>query len=522
MGKYYFVGSGIASLAGAAFLIRDGGVLGQDIVIFEESQHLGGAFDARGDAAHGYYMSGSRMFESKYRCTFDLLSSIPSASNPNISIKEETDLAAREVPWFNHARLVDRDGNITDFHELGFNERDRLDLLAIMAKPEHMLDDRSIADCFQPHFFQTNFWFEWCTLFAFEPWHSAIEFKRYLLRFVHHFATIDTQEGVYRTLYNQYDAIAEPLARWLATRGVEFRHGVRVNDLDFLPAGRRITVSGIHWEQAGLTGRVPIAENDKVFVTLGSMTADKRFGATDHAPSLAQGKKAGAWQLWENLARGRPLFGNPSVFDEHTGESAWVSFTATMRDPLFFELMKAFSGSEAGMGGLITFKDSSWLLTLSIYHQPFFRDQPEGTYVWWGYGLFHDRPGDYVKKPMNACTGAEILEEVLGHLHFGAQRERIMADADCIPCLMPYITSQFLVRSGGDRPQVVPPGSTNLAFLGQFAEQPDDVVFTVEYSVRTAATAVYTLLGLDKKPPSVYKGLLSPEVVWQALRTLHR
>jgi oleate hydratase len=87
---------------------------------------------------------------------------------------------------------------------------------------------------------------------------------------------------------------------------------------------------------------------------------------------------------------------------------------------------------------------------------------------------------------------------------------------------MPYITSQFLVRKAGDRPLVVPKGSTNLAFLGQYAELPDDVVFTVEYSVRSAQIAVDTLMKLDKKPSPIYKGLHDPKVVLEALQTLGR
>ncbi len=522
MSKYYFVGSGIASLAGAAFLIRDGGVLGKDIVILEESHDFGGAFDAHGDASNGYFMSGSRMFEAKYLCTFGLLASIPSVSNPQISVKEETEQAEKNARWFNKARLVDRGGKITNFHELGFSERDRLDLVGVMAKPEHVLDGKRIADCFEEHFFQTNFWFEWCTLFAFEKWHSAIEFKRYLLRFVHHFSTIDTQEGIYRTLYNQYDSMAVPLVRWLTSHGVTFQFHTRVTNLDFKPAGDEITVTALHLVKEGREATQALGDGDKVFVTNGSMTADKAFGSNSQPPRLDRSKKAGAWQLWETLAQGRPQFGNPSVFDDHIGESSWISYTVTVKEPLFFELIKAFSGSKPGTGGLITFKDSSWLITISIFHQPFFRDQPEGVFVWWGYGLFHDRPGDYVKKTMAECSGAEILEEVLGHLHFDKYKDEIIAASHCIPCMMPYITSQFLVRKGGDRPQVVPEGSTNLAFLGQFSEQPDDVVFTVEYSVRSAQTAVYTLLKLDMKPPAVYKGLESPEIIVKAIRTLHR
>jgi len=194
----------------------------------------------------------------------------------------------------------------------------------------------------------------------------------------------------------------------------------------------------------------------------------------------------------------------------------------TMKDPLFLELIQRFSGSEAGKGGLITFKDSSWLFTLSVFQQPFYTDQQDGVSLWWGYRLYHDRVGNYVKKTMAECTGREILEKVLSHLQFDNEKERIMATANVIPCMMPYITSQFLVRKSGDRPEVVPKGSTNLAFIGQFSELPDDVVFTVEYSVRSAQIAIYLLLKLKKKPTPLYKGQYDPRVLFDALKTLHR
>jgi oleate hydratase len=523
MSTHTFVGSGIASLAGAVILIRDGAVAGRDIVILEESHQTGGAFDAHGDAELGYFMSGSRMFEAMYQCTFDLLDSIPSATDPAISVTEETNRAAAKWPWDAKVRLVNRDGSVPDAHTMGFTERDRIDLTKLIAEPESLLDDKRITDCFQPHFFETNFWMEWCTLFAFEPWHSAIEFRRYLRRFVHHFSTIDVQHGIYRTVYNQYDSIIVPIVKWLKERGVLFRHGVRVEDLGFESGSDAITVTSITTSGTDGAAILPVAPDDRVFVTNGSMTADKAFGSMTKAPGLDASNQSGAWKLWEKLAQGRPAFGNPAAFNSNIAESSWISFTVTVKDPLFLELMERFSGSAAGAGGLITFKQSSWLITLSIYHQPFFPDQPEGVAVWWGYGLFHDRPGDFVKKPLIECTGAEILEEVLGHLRFSAADEAaVMAASTCIPCAMPYITSQFMVRKRGDRPKVVLDGSTNLAFLGQYAEQPDDVVFTVEYSVRCAMTAVYTLLKIDKAPPPVYAGLHSPQVIVDAIRTLHR
>jgi oleate hydratase len=521
---YFFVGSGIASLAGAVYLIRDGGVAGKNIVILEESQEVGGALDAHGDAATGYFMSGSRMFESKYNCTFDLLSSIPSTTDPTVSVTAETNRVSVENSWDDKARLVDFQGKVTDFHSLGFTERDRLDLLTLLAAPENALNAQRISDWFTPPFFQTNFWYEWCTLFAFQPWHSVIEFRRYLLRFMHRFATIDTQQGIYRTKYNQYESIATPVVAWLRERGVEIRFGTSVTNLGFKKASPgTITVDAIECTVDGTVTTQPVGGRDCVFVTNGSMTADKAFGSNSLAPALDRSKRSGAWRLWETLARGRPEFGRPAVFDDHVDESVWESFTVTDSAPLVLEFLQAFTGSVPGRGGLITFKDSNWLITISIFHQPFFMTQPENVAVWWGYGLYYDQPGNYVKKAMSQCTGREILEEVLGHLHLSeADKGAVLASSKTIPCAMPYITSQFLVRKAGDRPDVVPKGSTNLAFVGQYCEQPDDVVFTVEYSIRSAQAAVYTLLRLDKKPTPIYKGAHDPRVLFEALETLRR
>ena len=357
--------------------------------------------------------------------------------------KTGTDAAERGAHWHNLARLVDEQGKIVEFHSLGFSERDRIDLVALMAAPEHHLNSKRITDCFAVSFFSTNFWFEWSSLFAFERWHSAIEFRLYLLRFIHHFSTIDTQEGVFRTRYNQYDSMAVPLNRWLRERDVDFRMKTDVIDLQFKAAGESITVSGIQVADINGVRTIAAEETDLVFVTNGSMTADKTFGSMDSAPKMDQSRKSGSWRLWEKIAAGRPEFGNPGTFNEHIEESSSESFTVTMKDPLFLELIQRFSGSEAGKGGLITFKDSSWLFTLSVFQQPFYTDQQDGVSLWWGYRLYHDRVGNYVKKTMAECTGREILEKVLSHLQFDNEKERIMATANVIPCMMPYITSQF-------------------------------------------------------------------------------
>ena len=198
-----------------------------------------------------------------------------------------------------------------------------------------------------------------------------------------------------------------------------------------------------------------------------------------------------------------------------------MSFTATLRTPTLLRLVRDLTGNVSGEGGLITFPDSAWLASIVIPHQPHFIGQPEDVDVLWGYGLTVDRPGDFVGKPMSECSGREIMTELLGHLHIDTEAQAVLDACICIPCMMPFITSQFLPRGTGDRPAVLPPGTHNLAFIGQFCEVADDVVFTVEYSVRSAQMAVYGLLDLRMKPPGVYKGGLDPRVLLKAFLALH-
>lgn len=195
-----------------------------------------------------------------------------------------------------------------------------------------------------------------------------------------------------------------------------------------------------------------------------------------------------------------------------------MTFTVTQADDRFVRRVERFSGSPAGQGGLVTLKDSSWGLTFHLFHPPAYRGQPPGTQVWWGYGLFADRPGDFVGKTMPECSGAEILTELIAHLGWRDELPALTEGANCIPCLLPYTTSQFMPRAPGDRPAVVPPGTAGLAFIGQYVEIPDNVVYTVEYSVHSAAIAVATLLGVPQRVPAAYRGLEHPNALIGAIR----
>jgi oleate hydratase len=267
---------------------------------------------------------------------------------------------------------------------------------------------------------------------------------------------------------------------------------------------------------------IALAPKDLLFVTLGCMTEGSSLGSM-HTPAILNSKQTGgAWTLWEDIANGRPGFGHPDVFSNHIKHSKWQSFTVTLNEPAFFQLIEDFTGNEAGTGGLITLVDSNWFMSIVLAHQPHFINQPDNVFVFWGYGLFPDRCGNFVNKPMTFCTGEEILMELFQHLKLGGKIDSIIKTAICIPCLMPFITSQFMPRVKGDRPEIVPAGAKNFAFIGQFCEIPDDVVFTVEYSVRSAMMAVCQLLDLEKEIPPVFKGQHDVAVLFNALKTMHQ
>jgi oleate hydratase len=290
------------------------------------------------------------------------------------------------------------------------------------------------------------------------------------------------------------------LQSWLAEQNVHFYVDCQVTDLERHIAADKLVITGIHYQQGGESKTIAVENGDLVFLQNGSMTDASSLGSMTSAPPQLTKPDCTSWSLWEKLAAENTGFGNPAAFNSSIAESCWESFTVTLKNPEFFDKMQKFSGNEAGTGGLVTFKDSNWLMSIVLAYQPHFIDQPADVQVFWGYALFPDRVGNFVPKPMAECNGAEILQELCGHLRFDLD---IVASANCIPCRMPYITSMFMPRLHIDRPLPIPHNSRNLAFISQFVEIPEDVVFTVEYSVRAAQMAVYEFLHIDRHIPPV-------------------
>jgi oleate hydratase len=324
--------------------------------------------------------------------------------------------------------------------------------------------------------------------------------------------------GVMRTRLNQHQAFIEPLVAWLRPRGVNFLTGAFVQDIGFAPSPGRMTVDRLDCMRSGSVTSVAVAPEDLVLVTTGSQAADFSAGSmTEAARPQPTGR---SWALWSRLAEGRPQFGKPDAFfgEPRIPLSRWVTFTVTDTGSEFIDQMTALTGSEPGRGGLVTLKDSGWVLSLSVFHQPEIIGQPPGTSVWWGYGLYPERNGDFIRKRMDQCSGAEILEETLRHLRFDRHLAAIMASSICVPCNLPYVNNIWLPRSRGDRPPAVPENSTNLGLIGQYVEVPREIAFTIECSVRSAWEVIYVLLKRGPAPPPVYQGQFDPKALFSALK----
>ncbi len=411
--QIYIVGGGIAGLSAAVFAIRDGHIPGKDIHIFEAYDHLGGSMHYAGSPDEPYYLHAAwKVNVEAHQCMWDLLSAIPSLTDPGKTVKDEVFEFNRTHKKDAKSRLIDKDKNRTDIPEygpLGLSWRDRIDLIRLILIPESWHENRRIDSFFAPSFFATNFWKVFSSTFAIEYWNDLVEMKRYMRRFTHAVHTAGTGHAETVFPYTLYDSAIQPIAKWLGEHGVSFEMGCKVTDMDFKPSQDELTVEQIHYIRNGEKKKIVVNKGDNVFVTNGSMVADWRRGSMTEAPVLETGKLDGSWTLWENIVKKRSGLGNPSAFDSHVNESKWVTFCFTCKDPTFIKLYEQFTGNKPGQADMVTFKDSNWHMSILVPDQPFVMDQPEGTYCFGGCGLAPDVEGNYVKKKLSECNGEEIL-----------------------------------------------------------------------------------------------------------------
>ena len=508
----YIIGSGLAALSAAAFLIRDAYVDGSRIHIIEKDKLLGGACDGFFYEGLGYVMRGGREMDNHFECMWDLYRSIPSIENEGMSVLDEYYYLNKDDPNYSLMRATENRGE--DGHTDGLfalSDKAQKEIMKLFFTPDEELYDKSIEEVFSAEVLDSNFWLYWRTMFAFENWHSALEMKIYIRRYVHHVDGLPDFKALRFTKYNQYESMILPLQKYLEDNGVDIMTERKVMDVQFSESGGKRIASAITVEDKDGEHMIPLSEDDLLFITPGGCVESSFLGSQDRAAVYDPALKAGnGWDLWKRIAGQGDDFGHPEKFCSDPAKTTWMSATVTLYDDRIVPYIKRITkrdpySGKVVTGGIVTAKDSSWLLSWTFNRQPQFRTQKKNELVGWIYGLFPDNEGDFIKKRMRDCTGKEIAEEWLYHIGVPESEIEELADScNTIPCMMPYITAFFMPRRKGDRPLVVPEGAANFAFIGQFAETERDTIFTTEYSIRTAMEAVYTLMNVERGVPEVW------------------
>ena len=509
----YLIGSGLAALAAACYLVRDGQMAGERIHILEKDPIPGGACDGYQYTDIGYVMRGGREMDNHFECMWDLFRSIPSIETEGVSVLDEYYWLNKADPNYSLCRATEKQGQ--DAHtdkKFGLSDKAAMEIMKLFFTPDEELYNKRIDEIFDHEVLDSNFWLYWRTMFAFENWHSALEMKLYLKRFIHHVGGLPDFTALRFTRYNQYESMILPMVHYLQEHGVDFQYNTKVVNVEFDIRNSRKAARRIVLQREGREDAIDLTDNDLVFITNGGCVENSAYGSQNEPAAFNKTiREGGGWDMWRKIAAQDPSFGHPDKFCSDPEQSNWMSATVTTLDrrivPYIEKICKRdpFSGKVV-TGGIVTARDSGWLLSWTINRQPQFRNQPKDQLVIWVYGLFSDKPGDFVKKTMRECTGKEICMEWLYHLGVPVAEIADLAEhsAKTVPVMMPYITAFFMPREKGDRPNVVPDGAVNFAFLGQFAETARDTIFTTEYSIRTGMEAVYSLLDIDRGVPEVW------------------
>lgn len=514
----YIIGTGLAGLTAAFYLVRDGQMKGEHVHLLEKLDLAGGSCDGRKDVTKGFYMRGGREMDNHFEVMWDVFRDVPSIETPNVSVLDEYYWLNKHDPNYSLCRATTDCGK--DAHtdkQFKLDKASALALSKLFMTPEDQLEDKKISDVLPDSFWNTNFWLYWQTMFAFQRWSSALEMKRYLCRYVHHTDGLPDFSALRFTKYNQYESMILPLVKYLEAHGVTVEYGVDVKNVVIQQKGDKKVAKQIVYVKDGKQQTIDLIEDDLVFVTNGCCTDTSCYGDQTHAPDLSNIRNGvgESWDLWKNIAKQAKNgeFGNPDAFCSDYEATNWMSATvATSNEEIIKYIMNVCKrdprSGKVTTGGIVTVKDSTdnWYLSWTINRQPQFKAQDKNTVLVWVYSLNTNRPGNYVKKAMRNCTGEEVCREWLYHIGVPTNKINALAKDACntTTCFMPYINAFFQPRKNSDRPLVVPQGAVNFAFIGQFAETPRDTIFTTEYSMRTGMEAVYTLLNVDRGVPEVW------------------
>lgn len=514
----YIIGTGLAGLTAAFYLVRDGQMPGNHIHLLEKLELAGGSCDGYKDVHKGFYMRGGREMDNHFEIMWDVFRDVPSIETPNVSVLDEYYWLNKHDPNYSLCRATVNKGEDAHTDKLFKLDKDSaMALSQLFITPEADLEEKKISDVLPKSFWETNFWLYWQTMFAFQKWSSALEMKRYLCRYVHHIDGLPDFSALRFTKYNQYESMILPLIEYLKKHDVDVQFGMDVKNVIIEDVDGKKTAKELIYVKDNKEQSIPLTADDLVFITNGCCTDTSCYGDQTHAPDLSHivNGQGESWDLWKNIAKHakHDEYGHPDVFCSDTEATNWMSATVeTSNEDIIQHIMNICKrdprAGKVTTGGIVTVKDSvnNWFLSWTINRQPQFRSQNKDTVLVWLYALHTDTEGNYIKKAMRDCTGEEICQEWLYHIGMDESKIKDYSENACntTTCFMPYINAFFQPRKNVDRPKVVPEGAVNFAFIGQFAETPRDTIFTTEYSMRTGMESVYTLLNVDRGVPEVW------------------
>ena len=512
----YIIGTGLAGLSAAFYLVRDGQMKGEHIHLLEKLDLAGGSCDGRKDITKGFFMRGGREMDNHFECMWDMYRDVPSIETPNISVLDEYYWLNKKDPNYSLCRAtINRGENAHTDNKFNLDKESAKDLMTLYMTPEKDLEDKKISEIFHDSFWQTNFWLYWQTMFAFQRWSSALEMKRYIQRYVHHIDGLPDFSALRFTKYNQFESMILPLVKYLESHGVKIEYGIDVKNVIIDEENGKKIAKQIIYLQNGEEHSIDLVADDLVFITNGCCTDTSCYGDQTHKPDLSNivNGCGESWDLWKNIAAQGNEYGNPLKFCGDVNATNWMSATiATSNDEIIDHIKNICKrdprSGKVTTGGIVTVKDSvnNWYLSWTINRQPQFKAQDKNMILVWVYSLNTNKEGNYVKKAMKECTGEEVCKEWLYHIGIDEDKIDELAKNACntTTCYMPYINAFFQPRKKEDRPLIVPHNAVNFAFIGQFAETPRDTIFTTEYSIRTGMEAVYTLLNVDRAVPEVW------------------
>ncbi|KAJ5161354.1 hypothetical protein N7492_006746 [Penicillium capsulatum] len=507
----WILGSSLASLASAVHLISDANVPASQIHILESDSTPGDGITSTGDPVNGYDHRPGCLPSFNDSRMEKLLALVPSENDYRRTVlKDMKDLygneACQDAPFTHTLVQGDHGAKRMNINELGLSLKDRMKLIVLLLKSEDSLSRKRIDQLFNGSFFNSKLWVVISTMlrnnrFTFQPWHSAAEFRRCLRKYLHEFRGLNAKRPLDCTQFNQFESIILPIIHFLQNKGVDFRLRTRVMDIVSHSDGRAKSIVAIRVLRNGSNDTITVCDDDIVIVSLGSVTSGSISGTNSCPPILktmiAEDALDENWSLWLNLGTKDPRFGDPYNFCTRVTESRLETFTVTLKNTEFFERFINLTCDEPGRGSLVALKDSTWKISICLPRQPFFSHQPDNIQTFWGYGLCPECEGRFVKKPMLACSGKEIMTEIL--MQLGFPLESTLSNSITIPCVMPRRTASLLPRGSGDRPNVIPDEMANLAVIGQFAEISDEPTVSMDYGVLGAQLAVSRLMGLHQE-----------------------